>query len=72
MEAKINSKKVLGERRTDFEIGANVKDDFTQSAMDESDIYAREDTGRMTREEVFGVIRGRENRDFVIYFYSNV
>ncbi|MBD5556637.1 MAG: type II toxin-antitoxin system RelB/DinJ family antitoxin [Roseburia sp.] len=57
----IYAKKVLRDRKIPFDLEAPIVTDVVETALDEADAYAEEDTMRMSHEEVFGNLRRRVN-----------
>lgn len=57
----IYAKKALRDRKIPFDIEAPAVAEAVEAALDEADVYARENTARMSHEEVFGGLRRRVN-----------
>lgn len=57
----IYAKKVLRDRKIPFDLEAPIVTDVVETALDEADAYAEEDTMRMSHDEVFGNLRRRVN-----------
>lgn len=57
----IYAKKALRDRKIPFDLEAPVVIDAVERALDEADVHAKENTARLSHEEVFGGLRRRVN-----------
>lgn len=53
----IYAKKALRDRRIPFALEAPIAADIVESSLDEADVYAEQNSERLTHEEVFSALR---------------
>lgn len=53
----IYAKKALRDRRIPFTLEAPIAADIVESSLDEADVYAEQNSERLTHEEVFSTLR---------------
>lgn len=53
----IYAKKALRDRRIPFALEAPITADIVESSLDEADVYAEQNSERLTHEEVFSTLK---------------